>query len=222
MRLVARDLVGERGGIRLFGPLELTLGAGEALIVRGPNGAGKSTLLRVLAGLLPSAEGRVMLDGGGEEWPTAASACHYLGHADGMSRALSVQENLAFWQAFLGGRGLAPGEALAALGLQAIGHLPFGVLSAGQRRRVALARLLLSHRPLWLLDEPAASLDRASSSRLAGLFERHCADGGILVATTHQSLGLARAHELFLGEENGGHLADPAAAQRRAQEQGSS
>ncbi|MCR4266946.1 heme ABC exporter ATP-binding protein CcmA [Nitratireductor sp. ZSWI3] len=200
MRLAAEDLGGERGGEPVFSGLSFTLAGGEALTVTGPNGAGKSTLLRVLCGLLPLASGRVHLTGGGEEWPDVAAACHYLGHRNAMKAALSVVENLVFWQDFLGGAHLSPREALEMVGLEPIGHLPFGYLSTGQRRRAAIARLLVSYRPVWLLDEPTSGLDKASESQFAELMGVHLEDGGIIVAATHLPLGLERARELRMGD----------------------
>jgi heme exporter protein A len=200
MRLIAENLGGERGGETVFSGIGFVLEKGQALIVSGPNGSGKSTLLRVIAGLLPAAEGRVRIDGGGEDFPSVASACHYLGHLNAMKTALSVTENLRFWRDFSGEGALGIEEALETVGLGGIGHLPFGYLSTGQRRRAAIAKLLVSHRPLWLLDEPTAGLDKASEGRLAGLMTKHCEGGGMIVAATHLPLGLDGAKELRMGE----------------------
>ncbi|MDR7033943.1 heme ABC exporter ATP-binding protein CcmA [Mesorhizobium sp. BE184] len=208
MRLVAEDLSGERGGEPVFSEIGFALESGQALAVTGPNGSGKSTLLRVLCGLLPASNGNVRLEGGGDAFPTPAAACHYLGHHNAMKPALTVRENLDFWQRFaresdgvLSGQAAALSvmEALAAVGLDAIPHLPFGYLSTGQRRRVAIARLLVSFRPIWLLDEPTAGLDKASEVRFAGLMKAHCSAGGIVVAATHSPLGLEEAGQLRMG-----------------------
>ncbi|RUX03395.1 MAG: heme ABC exporter ATP-binding protein CcmA [Mesorhizobium sp.] len=196
MRLIAENLGGERGGEAVFSCIGFALEAGQALVVTGPNGSGKSTLLRVIAGLLPKAEGRLLLEGGGDEFPSIASACHYLGHQNAMKTALSVAENLRFWLEFQGEGRLGVEEALETVGLGGIGHLPFGYLSTGQRRRAAIAKLLVSHRPLWLLDEPTAGLDKASEGRFARLMSGHCAEGGMIVAATHLPLGLEGAREL--------------------------
>ncbi len=118
------------------------------------------------------------LEGGGEDFPSIASACHYLGHQNAMKTALSVAENLRFWRDFAGAGLLSVEEALETVGLGGIGHLPFGYLSTGQRRRAAIAKLLVSHRPLWLLDEPTAGLDKASEARFAGLMTEHCRKAG--------------------------------------------
>ncbi|RVC42123.1 heme ABC exporter ATP-binding protein CcmA [Mesorhizobium sp.] len=200
MRLIAENLGGERGGETVFSGIGFALEKGEALVVTGPNGAGKSTLLRVIAGLLRVAEGRVQVEGGGEAFPSVASASHYLGHLNAMKAALSVAENLRFWRNFCGEPALGVDEALETVGLGGIGHLPFGYLSTGQRRRASIAKLLVSHRPIWLLDEPTAGLDKASEARFAGLMRGHLAGGGILVAATHLPLGLGEAKALRMGE----------------------
>jgi heme exporter protein A len=200
MRLIAENLGGERGGETVFSGIVFALEQGQALIVTGPNGAGKSTLLRIIAGLLPVAEGRVRIDGGGEDFPSIASACHYLGHQNAMKTALSVAENLRFWRDFSGEPVLDIEEALETVGLGGIGHLPFGYLSTGQRRRAAIAKLLVSRRPLWLLDEPTTGLDKASEARFAALMTKHCEKGGIVVAATHLPLGIEGAVELRMGE----------------------
>jgi heme exporter protein A len=200
MRLIAENLGGERGGEAVFSGINFALEKGQALIVTGPNGAGKSTLLRVVTGLLPVAAGRVLIEGGGEDFPSVASACHYLGHQNAMKTALSVAENLRFWRDFSGADFLSAEQALAMVGLDGIGHLPFGYLSTGQRRRAAIAKLLVSRRPLWLLDEPTAGLDKASEERFAVLMAQHCGEGGIIIAATHLPLGLDGAQALVMGE----------------------
>ena len=200
MRLIAENLAGERGGEPVFSDVSFAIGEGEGLVVTGPNGAGKSTLLRIVAGLLPASGGLIRLDGGGEQWPDIASACHYLGHANAMKTALSVDENLHFWQDFAGEPHLPIDEALDMVGLPQIGHLPYGYLSTGQKRRIAIARLLVSYRPVWLLDEPTAGLDKASEGQFAALMRAHLEDGGIILAATHLPLGLEGAKALKMGE----------------------
>jgi heme exporter protein A len=201
MRLIAEELGGERGGELVFSGVGFMLEPGAALTVTGPNGSGKSTLLRVVAGFLPAAHGRISLEGGGEDFPTIASACHYLGHSNAMKTALTVRENLSFWRDFLGEveNGLSIEEALEQVGLGGIDHLPFAYLSTGQRRRAAIAKLLVARRPLWLLDEPTAGLDKASEASFAALMRAHCAKGGMIVAATHLPLGLQDARELRMG-----------------------
>ncbi|WP_157014498.1 heme ABC exporter ATP-binding protein CcmA [Mesorhizobium xinjiangense] len=199
MRLVADNLAGERGGETIFSKVGFTLDPGGCLLVTGPNGAGKSTLLRVVAGLLPVAAGTVGLESGGERWPDPAAACHYLGHLNGMKVALTVEENLRFWQQFMGEMHLAVDAALDSVGLGEIGHLPFAYLSTGQKRRAAIARLLVSHRPVWLLDEPTAGLDTASEAQFAALMRAHLKEGGMIVAATHLPLAIEGAGELRMG-----------------------
>jgi heme exporter protein A len=199
MRLIAESLSGERGGETVFDGVDFALAEGQALVVTGPNGSGKSTLLRVVAGLLPHASGRISIEGGGEAFSTVASACHYLGHQNAMKSALTVRENLEFWRDFCGDGKLGISEALDDVGLGGIGHLPFGYLSTGQKRRAAIAKLLISHRPVWLLDEPTAGLDKASDARFSGLMQGHCASGGIVVAATHLPLGLEGVKTLEMG-----------------------
>lgn len=198
MQLVAEKLAGERGGEIVFSDVSFQVGDGQALTITGPNGSGKSTLLRIVAGLLEPAAGRIRLDGSRLEWPTIASAAHYLGHGNSMKPALTVNENLRFWRGFLGEAHLDVDEALDMVGLGDLGHLPFGYLSTGQRRRVAIARLVVSYRPLWLLDEPTSGLDRASEMQFTALMQAHREEGGIIVAATHQPLGLDDAVQLRL------------------------
>lgn len=201
--LTADGLTLARGGRRVVSDVTFCVAAGEALLVTGPNGAGKSTLLRTLAGLLAPESGRVTFacEGVDPDDPPSVST-HYLGHSDALKSALSVRENLSFWAAMMGGRGVGASveDALAAVRLERAIDLPVGWLSAGQKRRAALARLLVAQRPIWILDEPATALDAASQERLAALMARHRDQGGLIVAATHAPLGLAGAAELRLGE----------------------
>jgi len=199
MRLVAEKLGGERGGELLFHGLDFMVSAGEALLVTGRNGSGKSTLLRIIAGLLAQAEGTLRLEGEPAAFEGLAAAAHYLGHLNAMKQVLSVHENLHFWQSFNGRGQYSIAEALERVGLGEIGHLPFGYLSTGQKRRASIARLLTSERPVWLLDEPTAGLDKASETQFAALMQEHLARGGLIVAATHLPLGLAGSKELALG-----------------------
>jgi heme exporter protein A len=197
MRLIAKHLASVRSGRSVFAELEFDLFAGEALAITGPNGAGKSSLLRIVAGLLPSSAGTLRLEGGDPEQLIAEQA-HYLGHRDALKPSLSVRETLEFWQAMLGRAVLAPAAALAKVGLLHAADFPAAYLSAGQRRRLALARLLVSERPLWLLDEPMAALDAASEAMFTGLVSEHCAKGGLVLVATHTPLGFS-ARELRMG-----------------------
>jgi len=200
MRLRAWDLAIERGGRRLFSGLSFEAAAGSALIVTGPNGAGKSSLLRALSGFLTVQAGGVALDGGDPE-RTLGEQAHYLGHADALKSALTAGENLAFWAGALGGDPSreASRAALARVGLAHVIDFPARALSAGQKRRVALARLLIADRPLWLLDEPTTALDAAAQAAFAAIMQSYLDRGGIVVAATHAPLGLDSASELRLG-----------------------
>lgn len=202
MRLCVDNLSVSRGGRAVLDRLSFSLSSGQALIVTGPNGAGKSTLLRTLAGLLPRAAGAIALAGGPPDVELPQQA-HYLAHSDGMKAALSVEENLDFWSRYLARepdrRSRTVDAALGIVGLAHVAAAPFGVLSAGQKRRAALARLLVAFRPLWLLDEPLTALDRASREKFAVAMRDHCAHGGLIVAATHEPLGLEEASSLALG-----------------------
>jgi heme exporter protein A len=180
----------------VFENLSFELAGGEALVLTGPNGSGKSSLIRQIAGLVEIAGGSLVLEGGDDERGISEQA-HYVGHLDALKNAMSVRETMLFWADFLGGTGEAE-HALDALGLGGLCDLPVAYLSAGQRRRLALSRLFLAPRPLWLLDEPSVGLDAASVERLALLMKEHLAAGGLIVAATHQELGLDGARRLEL------------------------
>jgi heme exporter protein A len=197
MRLSGRGVGCVRGGREVFSRLDFEATAGEALAVTGPNGAGKTSLLRLIAGLLMPSAGSIELQGRESDLSLAEQA-HYLGHRDALKPALSVAENLAFWRDFFGGEAGEPAQSLAAVGLDHAAHLPAAYLSAGQRRRLSLARLLAIKRPIWLLDEPAAALDASGQSLFAGLMGEHLAGGGLIVAATHGPLGIA-SRELRIG-----------------------
>jgi heme exporter protein A len=196
MRLTATDLAATRGNRRIFAGVSFAVDSGELLAVTGPNGAGKSTLLRIVAGLLRPTAGTVAADPADENG--LGGIVHYLGHLDALKPALSVRDNLAFWQ-HLWGREVAVEPALDSVGLGHIVDLPAGVLSAGQRRRVAIARLLLAERPIWLLDEPATALDSDAEAGLGGLIARHLAAGGLALAATHRGLPITPSATVALG-----------------------
>jgi heme exporter protein A len=188
MILQAASLSVARGGVTVLSGLTFAVGAGQALCLRGPNGSGKTTLLRTLAGLQPAVSGTVELN------PEAVA---YAAHADGLKSTLTVAENLSFWAEVYGGP--ATSKAIAAMDLAPLSNRRAGALSAGQKRRLGLARLLVTGRPLWLLDEPTVSLDTASVALFAGVVRQHLAGGGAVIVATHVDLGLPEAAVLDLG-----------------------
>src|SRR6267378_3262664 len=197
MRLSGRGVRCVRGGREVFSGLDFDASDGEALAVTGPNGSGKTSLLRLVAGLLTISGGSIALEGGEAEL-TLPEQAHYLGHRDALKPALSVMENLAFWRDFLGGTASDVGTSLATVGLDHAVHLPAAYLSAGQRRRLSIARLLAVRRPVWLLDEPTNALDTAGQKLFAGLMGDHLSQGGLIIAATHAPLGI-QARELRIG-----------------------
>ena len=197
MELKGDQLACNRGGREVFSGVSFNLSAGGALVVTGRNGAGKSSLLRMIAGLVRVAAGKLTLNGGDPDIPIAEQA-HYLGHLDAMKPALTVGENLQFWTGFLGARGNTE-LALQAVDLAPLADLPAGYLSAGQRRRLSIARLVAVPRAIWLLDEPTSSLDVPSQTRLAELMREHLGKGGMIIAAVHGAVGIERARELKLG-----------------------
>jgi heme exporter protein A len=202
MRLSACDLACVRSGRNIFSGLNFSLDSGTALLVGGNNGAGKSSLLRLIAGLVRIAHGRLELQGG-EPDLSIAEQSHLLGHLDPIKPALSVAENLQFWTAYLGQGALSPASAMTAVALDDIADLPAAYLSAGQRRRLSIARLLAVRRPIWLLDEPTSSLDAAGQGLLAEFMRTHLSGGGLIIAATHGPIGLEGAQQLRLGEPTG-------------------
>jgi heme exporter protein A len=197
IRLRATGLTCNRGGRQVFSGLSFGLGSGEAMLVTGRNGAGKSSLLRMIAGLVRISSGRLELEGGAPD-TLLSEQCHYLGHQDAMKPSLSVRENLQFWTAFLDeARAIDP--ALETVDLCPLASLPAAYLSAGQRRRLSIARLVAIPRPIWLLDEPTSALDAPSQKKLAELMNVHLAGGGMIIAAAHGPIGLERARELKLG-----------------------
>jgi heme exporter protein A len=194
-RLTVDGLSAVRGGRPVFAGRSFVLSSGEMLAVTGPNGAGKSTLLRMIAGLLRPESGTIRLDPVGEGGLSAET--HYLGHLDALKAPLTVRANLAFWRTLWGGTLVEP--ALESVGLGHVLDLPAGVLSAGQKRRVALARLLIHRRPLWLLDEPATALDDRAEAMLGEILGAHLASGGMAVVATHRPLPVAPTATLALG-----------------------
>ena len=189
MRLSGREVSCVRGGREVFSRLSFEASSGDALAVVGPNGSGKTSLLRLIAGVLAPAGGSIALEGGDGEL-TLSEQSHYLGHRDALKPALSVAENLNFWRDFLGGTPSDPAENLAAVELDHAAQLPAAFLSAGQRRRLSIARLLTVRRPVWLLDEPTNALDTAGQKLFADLMADHLSRGGLIIAATHTPLGV--------------------------------
>jgi heme exporter protein A len=197
MELKANELTCERGGRIVFRGLSLALRTGQMMQLTGPNGSGKSSLLRLVAGLNEAQSGDISLTGGAKDLSIGQQA-HYIAHQEPVKSALSVHENLAFWRDFLGGGDV--GEALEALDLARLSSYPAGLLSAGQKRRLALARLVLVPRVLWLLDEPTVGLDTASLARFVGVMARQIDKGGMIIAATHVPLGREPDVRIDLGE----------------------
>ncbi len=196
VRLAVEHLVVDRGARRIVDGLTFTVDAGEALVLVGPNGAGKTTVIRTVAGLIGVAGGTIALEGGDADRELAAQA-HYIGHLNALKPSLTVEENLRFWADYLGaGRQASIDDALVAFDLEPLASIPAGYLSAGQKRRACLARLIATPRPLWLLDEPTVSLDAASVRLLAECVAQHLASGGLVLAATHIPLGLATERRL--------------------------
>ncbi|MEQ8824073.1 MAG: heme ABC exporter ATP-binding protein CcmA [Filomicrobium sp.] len=204
MQLSVSHLAVRRGTRLVIADLSFEAQFGQALLLTGPNGAGKTTLLRAIAGFLDAEAGEIRLEGGDDEQEIGEQS-HYVGHANGIKSSLTVSENLTFWAEYL-----SPGDARTAqrdrifnalerLNLEELEDIPAAYLSAGQKRRLGLGRLLVAKRPLWLLDEPTVSLDTASVTLLAGIVKDHLADGGLAVAATHIPLGLEDTAELRLG-----------------------
>lgn len=196
IRLQTHGLACGRGDAVLAENIALDLGPGTGLVLRGPNGSGKSTLLVTLAGLLPPLAGSVALDG---HDPDDGPGLHYCGHRNAVRARLSVADNLQFWIALNGATGLSATAALERVGLARAGGLDAGYLSAGQGRRLVLARLLVSRRPLWLLDEPTAALDAAGQALLVELLTEHLADGGLAVIASHDPIAVDGLSVLTLG-----------------------
>jgi heme exporter protein A len=197
-RLHVEGLLCQRGGLPVSRQHSFSVASGEVLLLTGTNGSGKTTLLRTIAGYIAPLAGATRIEAS-EQDLSIQQAAHYLGHRDGLRAALSAKENLVFSQSLLG-PGADVAVALETVGLARLGDASVGRLSAGQRRRVALARLLVTARPVWLLDEPTSSLDTASQELVARMIDAHCAAGGMVLAATHLDLGIAASRMSLDGE----------------------
>lgn len=196
MELKAQDLTCERGGRIVFRNVSLSLKPGQLMQLTGPNGSGKSSLLRLIVGLNEAQVGSVALEGG-EADLTIGQQAHYVAHQEPVKSALSVSENLSFWRDFLGGGNVD--DALEAFDLSRLASYPAGLLSAGQKRRLALARIVLVPRVLWLLDEPTVGLDTSSLDRFVKVMAAQLDQGGMIIAATHVPLGREPDLRLDLG-----------------------
>jgi heme exporter protein A len=197
MQLIGTDLSCERGGRTVFSGISFAVRRGELLEITGPNGAGKSTLLRLVAGLSDPAQGALKLENGGADL-TVGQQAHYVAHQDAIKPALSVSENLRFWGDFLGGGEVE--RALQSFSLEPMGQYPAGLLSAGQKRRLALSRLALVPRLIWLLDEPTVGLDQGSREQLFNIMRAQLRAGGLILVATHVPLGIAPDISVRLGD----------------------
>jgi len=193
-RIDVTGLACRRGERVLFSNIGFSLGPGRALLLRGPNGAGKTTLIKTLAGLLPPEAGTITVSGRGAD-DRPGTDMHLLAHLAAAKGRLTVEENLGFWRAINGGSGDL-GAALATVGLGRIADLEAGHLSAGQARRLALARLIVSPRPIWLLDEPTAALDAEGEKLVGRLIDAHLAQGGSCIAATHLPIPIAQGERV--------------------------
>lgn len=199
--LTVTDAAVDRGGRRIVEGASFELKPGEALMMRGPNGSGKTTLLRAVAGLAPIAAGNAQLeiDGAGEDSESARrSAIIYCGHANSVKAQLSGRQNLKFWAAMYAAPPERMETAIELFDLSPFIAAPAGTLSAGQRRRLGLARLVISGKPLWLLDEPTAAIDIASAARLADVIKDHLGHGGAVIVATHDGMHLEGAHTVHI------------------------
>lgn len=190
-----KGLSQRRGTRMLFSSLDLSLSSGRALLLTGPNGSGKTTLLRTIAGFLKPLSGTVALTGA-DDADELPEKCHFIGHYNGLKATLTAEENLRFWQRVLAschpGEARSVMDALIELNIEHLADIPAGYLSAGQQRRLALARLLLAPRPIWLMDEPTAALDDAGTRLVVSLVDRHTAAGGLAILSTHLPLPVQR------------------------------
>jgi heme exporter protein A len=213
VKLVLEKLTVARGARTVISDLSLEVGSGEAVLLTGANGSGKTTLIRSIAGLIAPLSGRIVFEGGDHD-RDLAQQCHYAGHANAIKANLTVSENLEFWKEYLNGDVASGdpqddmvGQALARLNLESLSSIPTAYLSAGQKRRVGLARILMAKRPVWLLDEPTVSLDTASVDVISKLINAHTSSGGMALIATHLPLALTSPRTLHLTPAHGAEAA---------------
>jgi len=211
MTLTLDNLACRRAGRLIYRDLDFHLAAGQAVALRGPNGVGKSTLLRQLAGLIPVARGDARLGDVSlaRQRQAFQERAAYAGHLDAVKPALGIAENLTLWAGIHGNDAARADAALERFGLSAIGNRPAAQCSAGQKRRLGLARLLVMDRPLWLLDEPTVSLDTEAAALVADLVREHLAAGGLALIATHVDLGLGDIPVLTLRAPSADAVSDP-------------
>ena len=197
MELRADNIACERGGRLVFSDISFAVSAGELMLLTGPNGAGKTSLLRLIAGLAKPDAGTIELDGRHEDLSVGQHS-HFVAHREAIRLSLSARENLSFWGDYLGGGDVD--AALASFDLAKLADYPAQLLSAGQRRRLALSRLSLVSRILWLLDEPTTGLDERSQEKLAAIITGHLRQGGIAIVATHGPIGLEPQQRLQLDQ----------------------
>lgn len=203
MHLIVDDITAERSGEIIFEKLHFTARQRQLIIINGPNGSGKSTLLRIIAGLLTPAAGRIYFkdeigDQAFDERIPVSFHCHLLSHENAMKPSMTLMENLKFWARFGGENVDQVGYALSCVELDHLADTPFGYLSTGQKRRVAIARLLTNKRAIWLLDEPTSGLDQKSTDLFGTLMQSHLDDDGMIVAATHLPLGIAASQQIAM------------------------
>ncbi len=198
MELIIENLACKRGGRHVFEGLSFSVQSGQGVLIKGPNGAGKTSLLKTLAGFIPASAGNIILKDGDPELEIYQQS-HYVGHLNGIKHGFSVYDNVAFYASYFGHSNSENViQALNDFHLAELQNIPSEILSAGQKRRLGLTRLIVAFRPIWILDEPTVSLDHNSQEILAQLVAKHVTKGGIVIASTHIPLGIDFTHTITL------------------------